>query len=133
MRDNERGDQRTGTGFTRPLTEDVLQNAHQAVASSAVPGPERPEATTAPAAAADGRGTDDRPATAWGITARGLLEEGTGLVDDLAAGLKSATQRAVDSTGRYVSERPLQAMLIAAGAGAVLAGLCVAATRRHHG
>lgn len=51
---------------------------------------------------------------------------------DSAAAAQQRLGRYADATTRYVSEQPLKSALIAAGVGALVAGLIIAARRRRN-
>ena len=51
-------------------------------------------------------------------------------VSDTADAAQKRIVRYADATGRYVSEQPVRSALIAAGIGAVIAGVLIAARRR---
>ena len=51
-------------------------------------------------------------------------------VSETAGAAQKRLVRYADATGRYVSDQPVRSALIAAGVGAVIAGLLIAARRR---
>lgn len=62
--------------------------------------------------------------------AQDMASKGIHTVTDTAAAAQKQLGRYADATGRYVAEQPLKSALIAAGVGALVAGLIIAA-RRH--
>ncbi|RZJ27102.1 MAG: hypothetical protein EOO54_00425 [Haliea sp.] len=64
------------------------------------------------------------------LGARDLAVRGLGNVGDRAVAAQRQIGRYAEATGRYVSDQPLKSALIAAAAGALLAGVLIAARRR---
>ncbi|RYF36057.1 MAG: hypothetical protein EOO25_21520 [Comamonadaceae bacterium] len=64
------------------------------------------------------------------LGARDLTVRGIGAVGDRAVAAQRQIGRYAEATGRYVSDQPLKSALIAAAAGALLAGVLIAARRR---
>lgn len=64
------------------------------------------------------------------IGARELAVRGLGSVGDRAVSAQREIGRYAEATGRYVSDQPVKSALIAAAAGALLAGVLIAARRR---
>lgn len=97
-------------GSTRAYTEDALDQADSRL--------RRARRRLEPA-------IDDMAEQAQRMARRGM---------ELAAGTRNraqdSLQRCAQATGRYVADQPVKAVLIAAVAGAVVAGLALAATRR---
>ena len=56
---------------------------------------------------------------------------GVDAASEAAAAAQKQLSRYADVTGRYVSQQPVKSVLIAVAAGAVIAGLVVAARRRN--
>ncbi len=63
--------------------------------------------------------------------AKDLASRGLSVATDASAAAQKQFSRYADVTGRYVSEQPVRSVLIAVAAGAVIAGLIVAARRRN--
>jgi ElaB/YqjD/DUF883 family membrane-anchored ribosome-binding protein len=63
--------------------------------------------------------------------AKDLASKGFGVATDATAAAQKQISRYADVTGRYVSQQPVRSVLIAVAAGAVIAGLVVAARRRN--
>lgn len=63
--------------------------------------------------------------------AKELASRGLSVASDASAAAQKQLSRYADVTGRYVSEQPVRSVLIAVAAGAVIAGLIVAARRRN--
>ena len=60
-----------------------------------------------------------------------LATRGVDAASEAAALAQKQLSRYADVTGRYVSQQPMKSVLIAVAAGAVIAGLVVAARRRN--
>jgi len=60
-----------------------------------------------------------------------LATRGADAASEAAALAQKQFSRYADATGRYVSQQPVKSVLIAVAAGAVIAGLVVAARRRN--
>jgi ElaB/YqjD/DUF883 family membrane-anchored ribosome-binding protein len=63
--------------------------------------------------------------------AKDLASRGVDVASEAAAAAQKQLSRYADVTGRYVSQQPVKSVLIAVAAGAVIAGLVVAARRRN--
>ncbi|MEO7641164.1 MAG: hypothetical protein ABI919_06505 [Ramlibacter sp.] len=64
------------------------------------------------------------------LSARDLASRSMDNVGDRAMAAQRQIGRYAEATGRYVSDEPLKSALIAAAAGALLAGVLIAARRR---
>lgn len=64
------------------------------------------------------------------LGARDLASRGIGTVGDRAVAAQRQIGRYAEATGRYVADQPVKSALIAAAAGALLAGVLIAARRR---
>jgi len=72
-----------------------------------------------------------RPAfEALASKAQDTLRRGIDAASQTGAQAQESVQRYADATGKYIAQQPVKSVLIAAGAGALLAGLLMALRKR---
>lgn len=72
-----------------------------------------------------------RPAfEALATKAQDTLRRGLDAASQTGAQAQESVQRYADATGKYIAQQPVKSVLIAAGAGALLAGLLMALRKR---
>lgn len=114
--------------LTRQLSDKVLQSAHEAVESTRDLAQHAIEG--ADSAVRRARDRIDPAIEDFAHSAQRLAHRGIDLASHTGARAQQSLRHCAAATERYVADQPVRAILIAAAAGAIIAALALAGTRK---
>lgn len=114
--------------LTRQLSDKVMQSAHEAVESTRDLAHHALD--SADSAVRQARGRIDPAIHEFANSAQRLANRGIDLASQTGVRAQQSLRHCAAATERYVADQPIRAILIAAAAGAVIAALALATTRK---